>query len=433
MFLYHTPDQLRTCAANEAGAAHWHMAEQYAGQLLDTHPADPTALNVMGRVAMHATRHAAAARFFSAALAASPGFKVARKNLALAEQAATGSPAAHPGPRYLLIREWGAGFWADVDHVLGQVLLAEITGRIPIVHWGQGSRFGDRTPADNWTRYFEPVSAATLAHIQDRGLSCFPAKWSAIPWNARVPHRWTGPDSRTSGLATLACDAQVVVSDFFYSVASARAWIEPGHRLHGASLHAVYRDLLRTYARPVPAIVHAADAFAAANFTPRPVMAVHLRGTDKHLETQPFGDLAAQYPAVLTQMEARLHPQRVFLMTDQQSALDEFRALLGDKLVATDSFRANSGRGIHFHNAVPGPQLGREVLIDTLLATRAEAFVGFGPSNVSGMVMMLREWPAGCAALIGPSYLEWRRPGVYLCPPASELGDEPPAPPVAPA
>ncbi|MFN0012473.1 MAG: O-fucosyltransferase family protein [Phycisphaerales bacterium] len=433
MFLYHTPDQLRTCAASEAQSGQWHMAEQFAGQLLDTHPADPTALNVMGRVAMHATRHAAAARFFAAAMAASPGFKPAKKNLALAEQAAATAPPVGAAPRYLLIREWGAGFWADVDHVLGQVLLAEITGRIPIVHWGQGSRFGDRTSADNWTRFFEPVSAATLADIQDRGLTCFPGKWNSTPWNARVPNRWAGPDSRTTGLATLASDAQVVVSDFFYSVACARAWIEPGHRLYGASLHTVYRDLLRTYARPSKAIVDAVDAFAAANFMPRPVMAVHFRGTDKHLETQPFGDLAGQYPAALDAMDRRLRPARVFLMTDQQSALDEFRALLGERLIATDAFRANSGRGIHFHNAVPGPQLGREVLIDTLLATRADAFVGFGPSNVSGMITLLRQWPVDHAALIGPSYLEWRRPGVYLCPPASELDDEAPASTPAPA
>src|SRR4051812_28856508 len=36
--------------------------------------------------------------------------------------------AAPGGKRYLLIKAWGEGFWSDMFHVVGCLLLSEITG-----------------------------------------------------------------------------------------------------------------------------------------------------------------------------------------------------------------------------------------------------------------------------------------------------------------
>ena len=38
--------------------------------------------------------------------------------------------------RYIVAREWGFGFWSDMGHILSVLLIAEITGRIPVIHWG---------------------------------------------------------------------------------------------------------------------------------------------------------------------------------------------------------------------------------------------------------------------------------------------------------
>ena len=45
--------------------------------------------------------------------------------------------------KYLLIKAWGFGFFSDVNHIIGQLLIAELTGRIPIVYWGKNSLFGE--------------------------------------------------------------------------------------------------------------------------------------------------------------------------------------------------------------------------------------------------------------------------------------------------
>ncbi|MCR2600326.1 hypothetical protein NSP09_24715, partial [Salmonella enterica] len=57
--------------------------------------------------------------------------------------------------RYLVIKSWGFGFWSDVSQVLGSLLLAEITGRTPVTHWGRNSLFNDGSNRDSFALYFE--------------------------------------------------------------------------------------------------------------------------------------------------------------------------------------------------------------------------------------------------------------------------------------
>jgi hypothetical protein len=74
-------------------------------------------------------------------------------------------PAPPRGERYLLIKGWGFGFWADMAHVTGSLLLAEITGRIPLVYWGPESLFGDSRSTTPSPSTFEPVSSLSLEQL----------------------------------------------------------------------------------------------------------------------------------------------------------------------------------------------------------------------------------------------------------------------------
>jgi hypothetical protein len=62
--------------------------------------------------------------------------------------------------RFLLIKAWGCGFWSDVSHVAGQLLIAELTDRIPVIFWGTGSLYASENPLvkDAFIMYFLPVS-----------------------------------------------------------------------------------------------------------------------------------------------------------------------------------------------------------------------------------------------------------------------------------
>ncbi|MGA1709267.1 MAG: hypothetical protein ACO4CI_11335, partial [Phycisphaerales bacterium] len=56
--------------------------------------------------------------------------------------------------------------------------------------------------------------------------------------------------------------------------------------------------------------------------------------------------------------------------------------------------------------------LGREVLVDALVAARCEWFIGNGQSNVAAMIECLKDWPAGRCTLVRPSL--FARPNLFL-------------------
>lgn len=67
--------------------------------------------------------------------------------------------------RYLLIKSLGKSIWADVDHVMCQILAAELTNRIPVVYWGMESLYSESISTNAYEFFFEPVSAVTIHDI----------------------------------------------------------------------------------------------------------------------------------------------------------------------------------------------------------------------------------------------------------------------------
>jgi hypothetical protein len=63
---------------------------------------------------------------------------------------------------------------------------------------------------------------------------------------------------------------------------------------------------------------------------------------------------------------------------------------------------------------------GREVLIDSWLALRADRFIGNGRSNVSAMITVMKHWPPGALTLIGRSMLYERNLHIYQIPTFAE-------------
>ena len=130
-------------------------------------------------------------RIFSSVLTLAPEDRTARGMLK-ALQAELPLPPP-PAQRYLVIKSWGCGFCSDVTQVLGGLLLAEATGRIPVVHRGRNSLFGDGSAANAFHHYFEPVSNITLDDIARlRDAAFFPPKWSPQNLTAEDVSKWQG-------------------------------------------------------------------------------------------------------------------------------------------------------------------------------------------------------------------------------------------------
>jgi hypothetical protein len=337
------------------------------------------------------------------ALQLDPGSTRARQLLAeiAAGLGPRGAGLRDAGARYLLVREWSHGFWSDVDHVLGMCLLAEATGRTPLVWWGAQSRFGIDAAANAWERYFEPVSGAGLHDLEAPALRRFPARWHGQPLSGAIRGRWTGAGSRLASIELLDRDEEVVVSDFHSNLNAILPWLPPGHALAGAALPEAYRALVRKYLRPRREIVAEVERYAAAHFGGGPLVAVHVRGSDKVQEVHALDELLHGYEQPLAQLLHARPEMRLFLLTDDERIRARYALRYGERMLCTPSTRVSSSVGVHYRSERDPVREGVEVMVDAYLAARCERFIGLGYSNVSLYVSYLRDWPAGHCELLG--------------------------------
>ena len=325
---------------------------------------------------------------------------------------------AAPGPRYMLIKAWGYGYWADVCHVMGALLVCEMTGRIPVIHWGSNSRFRG-SGGDAFRLHFKPVSTATIEDVTaaaDGGI--FPAKWTPRNLALEDLGKWDGPASRMGAIWFLNRPEPVVVSDFYIGLVDLVAWIPPGHPMHGKSLHALHTYLAGRYLKPVDEVTGRIDAFRNAHFTGRDVLAVHIRGSDKANETGTIDQVNAQTVAL---MDAESAETTLFVLTEDANQLAAMQARYGDRVISTVSQRATGTVNLPFQRdeQVDRVALGHEVMVDTYLAMACDRFIGNGRSNVSNIVALFRAWEPGTCRILEPLLLLERNFSVYL--PEAEL------------
>ena len=388
------------------------VADFFCRDILAVDPQNADALNILGIVAAKIGLRSEAIDFFKSALFIEPDFGPAENNLRkLANRAAPDVPHAIDGRRYLLIKAWGFGFWSDVSHVLGALLLADITGRIPVTHWGKNSLFGDGSDRDAFRNYFEPVSPLTLDSLLEvRGADFFPAKWSAANLRLEEQTKWSGPDSRIGAIQYLARPETVAVADFYIGAIDLIPWIPKSHRLFGKTIDEVYRDLAERYLQPRLEIAAAVETFYREHLSGAPSIADHLRGSDKRLEMNELDSINQSYFGILDRFDPL---SRIFLLTDDARWINAFRTRYGDRVVTTDCRRTDGDKGVHYLPSEDRTRLGTEVMVDTYLAMHCARFVGNGSSNVSAIAAALKPWRDGECTLVAPSLLHSRNSYIY--------------------
>jgi hypothetical protein len=302
-----------------------------------------------------------------------------------------------------VIREWGFGFWSDVSHVLGGLLLAEATGRTPLTWWGSQSQFNDGSDGDAFQNFFQPVSDVRL---DDLPTGFFPPRWNSANLKTLTDAKW---QRRTGPVYFLNRPERVAVCDFFAAVPNILPWLPADHPMHGKTVAQAYSSLAEKYLRPRPEVTTACDAFFEKELKDAPFAAVHLRGGDKFKEDESLDAANRQILSLLEQVDPR---QRILLLTDDVRWLKRITDKFGARVAATDCRRSDGDTGVFWSKADP-VQTGREAMIDVYLALRAQRFIGNGLSNVAAMVAMLKDWPAGACTLVGPSILEDRSFALY--------------------
>lgn len=388
-------------------------AELLCRYLLDRGHRSRLVSRTLGEVAISIGEAARAAGHFRNAIEMGDSSLAARINMVKAEEAARIKFGVEKSERFLLIKALGGGFWSDVNHVLGQLLLAEMTGRIPVVHWGGNSLFSDDPKANAFESFFEPVSRFTLEDLASGNRNYYPPKWNAENLALNQINQAEGPWSRCSSLYSLERGEEVVVSDFHYAVNDLVPWIASGHPLHGMTTEQVYQYLFQRYLKVKPWIAAKVEAFSRQKMAGRPHLALHVRGGDKGGEDPNLARLNALYHPEIERYLWETPQGGLFLITDDKEILASYLERYRDRVVHTGATRTATAQGVHYQKHASRYRLAEEVIVDTLLAARCESFIGNGLSNVSCAVAQMKAWAPGKLRLLGARLDRLRRFTLY--------------------
>jgi hypothetical protein len=408
--MFTDPQDLLRYAIRSLQAGKLAAADIATRHFLDLEPHNAAALHLLGVIAARASAREIAISCFQKALSFEPDNASIHENLRALE--ALPSPVPPAGDRYLLIRGWGFGFWADVSQVLGSLLLAEAPGRIPVTYWGSESLFSDKSGRDAFGFFFEPVSLTSFEELpRTPSVNFFPPRWHAGNLVQSSSAKWEGKGSRAGAVHFLGRPETVAVSDFLIGVVEVAPWLPSSHPLHGKPPAEIYRNLVAHYLKPRREILAECDAFLDRHLKEQPYVAMHMRGSDKALEDP---DLAATNAALIAALDAVDPSWPILLLTEDAQCLAHMRQRYGERLIATDCQRTHSDEGVHYLAGTDPVRAGREVLIDTCLTLRAQRFIGNGRSNVSAMIAMMKDWEPEHCTLIGASMLLERNLHVHL-------------------
>jgi hypothetical protein len=308
--------------------------------------------------------------------------------------------------RYLVIQPWGCGFWGEVDHVLCQLAVAEITGRIPIVHWGARGTYAATGRDNSWEAYFQPVSSVRLDDLRGCETPIFPAYWASTD-DIRLTsvERGRPHDRRTSALYALSASEEIVVVDGYSRMHDVVPWAPPEHWIASTPVEEIYRRLCAAHLRLVPELAGEVDRLSASILSRRPVLGVHFRAQTASKDNESFEHRWLSWQDYFPTVDHFIETTpagAVFLLTDLRPCLEDFRARYGTRLLSLKAQRLDRPDQIEVRLKADADveAAARQVILDVYLASRCDAFLGDGASGVSCAVGHLKKWPPGTFHLL---------------------------------
>lgn len=340
------------------------------------------------------------------------------------------------GDRFLLIKPWSYRLWSDVEHVLGQLLIAEITNRIPVVFWPTHCLHNGFIHTNGFELYFEPVSDYSIFDLVKPEYTFYPPIWDADNLLMEDP----GKDSwiyRSIG-DLLSSDANVVVGDVYFSISEIIPFIKKDKETYGMTATEIYRYLYRKYIRIKRDILNEVQGFYHSWLKDgHPLLAVHVRREEDDMIIDVRKDMAdelywrrnsrkygvkstnnpkrkyrflgkgkmlkanTQYHSEIKKIINRYSVKKIFLLTDSAEVVDEYKKMYGDMLVFTDCKRLSDTEPAYkLENHVVKRRRGVEVIKDACLAAQCDFFIGNDFSSLSRAISRIKDWPDGNIKLL---------------------------------
>lgn len=340
--------------------------------------------------------------------------------------------------RFLLIKAWSYILWADVEHVMSQLLIAELTDRIPVVYWPTHCLHNGFVNTNGFEIYFEPVSSYTIFDIAKPEYTFYPPIWDSE--NLLVEDQ--GKDTRIyRNLGDiLGSTANVVIGDVYIDLYNVIPFIKKSSPAYGMSVDQIYHYLFHKYLRVKEDIWEEVSGFYHSWLKDEsPILAVHVCRVDKdHVfdpyKSQEYSNMKyhdERYGKGLKDMKEKpaegyrprkghrlLKPnkiyheeikkfvdkynvKKIFLLTDSDEILKEYRKKYGPRIVNTQCKRIGKGEGpSYMENPMVKRRRGIEIIKDTYLASQCDFFIGNDFSSLSHSVTYLKDFPSGNVKLL---------------------------------
>ena len=289
--------------------------------------------------------------------------------------------------KFHLAKAWGFGFGSEMSALMGQAYLAEATNRHLVVHWGSNFLY---RPSEGegcvFDCFFEPFNTLSINDVEPLLGDVYPPKWNKENVFLENQNKRKGDYSKLSALYFLNRQEALTIADYYSGVINSQPWVSVDWPLSHLSLDDAYHYLAKKYLRPKPDIVAEVDYFVE-QYLPSKYVAVHARGSDKDEGYRALTSIPQQTLECAKQrLEEMPQGSRIFLMTDDTGLLDIYKKEFGDRLVQTDCQRCDTEVGVHYDQGTDKERAGREMLIDMLVAARADCFIGLGLSNPSQLI-----------------------------------------------
>jgi len=366
------------------------LADNLCRAAIDGDPENGALWAALAAVARRIGAHQHAIRYYARAAALSPGDPnlVDSFDRAVAEAADIRRQRLEKPPPLrgiLLIREIGAHFWTEVFHVLTAALIAEVTDREPMVHWGARCLFPEADGDDGFDAVLVPIGDRRAYDLRIDPDSVFPASWAGRSACGAPPAE--GPKVHLPAL--LFRDEETVVSDSWGWPIEIMSWTAVDDSVAPDYVVATLRHLFRTYVIPRPEILQTADRGWAEIGAGGPMLAVHVPAAvgGKGGPINKVQDAACQDH--IDQLITETPDMRILMLTEIADISSAFRVRYGDRVLSVPAL-APAGSA-------------HQALVSALLASRCDHFVSNGVSNIAMAVNCMKEWEDGRALLAGPN------------------------------
>lgn len=293
--------------------------------------------------------------------------------------------------RVLLVKDWSCGFWAEIDHLIGQLFLAEISNRTPVVNWGKSSLYNPGNIENCFPLFFEPLNDLTVENLTDGEDTYFPGIFNPLNLKEQQADQFSRQGSLDRGISVLVRDETVLVSDRHVAIEILWEFWKKYRIDETRTLSELVRDLFFRYLRPRKSISDLADEFFKTIPNREQVCAVHVRGGDRMASPAQLQRDLSLYFAELGMFLEQFPEGTIFLLTDSNYVVERFNERYASIVFTTPSHRTSGAAGVHYQESVDRYQIGREALVDVLIAIKCSRFIGC-MSNVSRYVNFLADW-----------------------------------------